>query len=62
MKTGPLPPTKKQAYGLHIANVLNLKPNRKGLYQTQWGPKTAHGLTETVLELAKDYHEFVGGD
>ena len=34
-----------------LINVLQLKPNRKGMYLTEWGYKTKEGLVETIKAI-----------
>lgn len=35
--------------GKAIAGLLNLKPNKEGKYPTTYGPKTAEGLTASII-------------
>jgi len=46
----------KQAIGLgkSIADILGLKMNKEGRYNTAWGTKTMQGLGLTVLRLVKE--------
>ncbi len=41
----------KQKLGELLAEMLDLVPNKRGLYETNWGYKSATGLAASVLRL-----------
>jgi hypothetical protein len=42
-----------KVFGIMTAEMLNLK-QKKGLYHTTWGTKTAYGLGASILRLQDD--------
>jgi hypothetical protein len=44
----------KQKLGELIAEMLDLIPNERGLYETNWGNKTAQGIGVSVLNLINE--------
>jgi hypothetical protein len=40
-----------------LINVLLLKADKKGMYQTAWGRKTIVGLKETIKNIITDSEE-----
>jgi len=40
-----------------VAEMLDIVPNQKGRYETNWGDKTALGLGASVLRLVNEARE-----
>ena len=43
--------------GKHIAQILGLQKDRKGLWKTTYGTKTNIGLAKTILTILEEVNE-----
>ena len=47
----------KHDLGELLAEMLDLVPNKRGFYETNWGAKSATGLAASVLRLIDEVNE-----